>query len=410
MKFNLKVIGGLACSLCLVQLLASSAVAANAYPVITDVNPGAQNFGASAGSFGGAYSTNGNATLNGNAVLAINQNGNIACCHGALVELSVSNGENGVNSTEGGANVDAPNLTPANSVFSTIGNASGKLENGNVIRFSAWYRSDPNNPITLDPQIQPIMKIEYFKEALSGNADTNAVQVFPQFGDRIFDQDQQGKALGIPDLPHWVDINGDGVVDDAAATVGNGRVTLINTTEWRLAEVTHTVNVNDFLGIGAEAFGAGDVTMIESVKGVMFMGNFAQRDLTLDGVDGGNLLIDNVLIEVFKDAAAVTANVSPNPTLSEPPAGLPGDYNENKKVDAADYTFWRDRLGSATSLPNDSTAGVGDDDYTRWKTNFGMSIPGAGGGSLSASAVPEPATWLLAIVMMFGSFVLRRVR
>ena len=43
-------------------------------------------------------------------------------------------------------NLDAPNPTPANSVFTTIGNPSGKLENGNVIRFSAWYRKDPQEP------------------------------------------------------------------------------------------------------------------------------------------------------------------------------------------------------------------------------------------------------------------------
>jgi hypothetical protein len=244
-----------------------------------------------------------------------------------------------------------------------------------------WVRSDPANPITIDPQVQPILKIEYWKEALSGNADSNGVQAAPQFGDRVFDQDQQGSALAIPDLPHWVDLNGDGVVLDASATVANNRVTQISTTEWRLAEVTHTVNSADWLGIGGEAFGANDVTKIESVKGVMFMGDFANTNLNGDGADGGNLLIDNALMEVFKDAASVTPNTNPNPTLSE---GLAGDYNHNSKVDAADYVVWR----------NDPAGNGGNPGgYNTWKANFG-NPPGSG---LGAGAVPEPTAMLLVI-------------
>jgi len=88
--------------------------------------------------------------------------------------------------------------------------------------------------------------------------------------------------------------------------------------------------------------------------------------------------------------------------------GFAGDYNENGVVDAADYTVWRDKLGSATALPNDNTAGVGQDDYDRWKASFGEGTAfregsvvfdatlGAGGGGLAGAAVPEPTTaWLL---------------
>jgi hypothetical protein len=80
---------------------------------------------------------------------------------------------------------------------------------------------------------------------------------------------------------------------------------------------------------------------------------------------------------------------------SGPVAGLPGDYNENDAVDAADYTTWRDRFGNATSLPNDDTAGVGTDDFDRWKTNFGHTNPGAA----SATAVPEPTALLIALAV-----------
>ena len=47
---------------------------------------------------------------------------------------------------------------------------------------------------------------------------------------------------------------------------------------------------------------------------------------------------------------------------------MPGDYNADGKVDAADYVVWRKKLGSGTSLGNgDDTPGVGYDDYARWR-------------------------------------------
>jgi hypothetical protein len=329
-------------------------------------------------------------------VLSINQKGQLACCHGAQFDMNISNGENGVNSTNGGANVDIPNATPANPVFAAIGNPSGKLENGNVIRFSAWYRSDPANPITQDPQVQPIMKIEYWKEALSTFADTNQTQAAPQFGDRVFDQDQQGQALGIPDLPTYIDLNNDGVVIDGGATLANGRVKQISTTQWTLVSVTQTVDSTEWLGIGPEAFAANDVTKIEEIKGVMFMGDFANTNLTGDGPDGGNLLVDNALIEVFRNAASVTPLANPNPSLSE---GLSGDYNHDGKVNAADYAIWRNG-GSPT--PNSAA------DYNTWRANFGNHT-GSGSG-LGTQSVPEPSVMMLAIAafLSLGSAFRRR--
>jgi CSLREA domain-containing protein len=72
---------------------------------------------------------------------------------------------------------------------------------------------------------------------------------------------------------------------------------------------------------------------------------------------------------------------------------LAGDYNFNGVVDAADYTVWRDLLGSTTDLRADGTsaaaAGVPDGvvdelDYAFWKANFGNQFvfpQNAGSGS-----------------------------
>jgi hypothetical protein len=78
---------------------------------------------------------------------------------------------------------------------------------------------------------------------------------------------------------------------------------------------------------------------------------------------------------------------------------LPGDYNRDSVVDAADYVMWRDRLGNSTSLANDDTPGVGLDDYDRWRANFGRVGEIIAGGALgSHPAVPEPAAAMLVLV------------
>jgi hypothetical protein len=268
-------------------------------------------------------------------------------------------------------------------VFATIGNPSGKLENGNVIRYSAWFRSDPANPITVDPGIQPVLKFELWKEALSGNQDTNGGQTQPLFGDKVFDQDQHGGTLGIPaaDKAQWIDFDGDGMVTDTAASTED-RVSSVSTTAWTLVENMYTVNDADWMGIADDVY---DVADIEEIRAVLFLGDFGSTDLRGDG-DGGNLLIDNLLVEVFRDAASVTPNTNPDPGAA--PIGLPGDYNENNAVDAADYVLWRERSGSTFGFPNDDTPGAGADDYTRWRTNFGRTSIAA--SALASAAVPEP--------------------
>ena len=85
------------------------------------------------------------------------------------------------------------------------------------------------------------------------------------------------------------------------------------------------------------------------------------------------------------------ADPSPSPAVNE----LPGDYNGDDVVDAADYVTWRDNLGQSVVLPNDSSSGlVTQEDHEVWRANFGQSH--ATGNSLSAAtqpdAIPEPAT------------------
>jgi len=81
--------------------------------------------------------------------------------------------------------------------------------------------------------------------------------------------------------------------------------------------------------------------------------------------------------------------------LSVQGPGLPGDYNNNGTVDAADYVVWRKTGGSP-------------DDYNTWRSHFGQP-PGSGSGATANAAIPEPATLVL---MMFAAagWCLRRSR
>src|SRR5262249_49700578 len=85
--------------------------------------------------------------------------------------------------------------------------------------------------------------------------------------------------------------------------------------------------------------------------------------------------------------------------------GLSGDFNNDGKVDAADYATWR-KNSSNGSLPNDNGLTTQADRYNLWKANFGKP-PGAG-SSLSASSVPEPATFILLAYAVFGASICRR--
>lgn len=360
---------------------ASSAWGADATVLDTDPNVDGLGFGKTDPfAYGGVYSQDATAVFNGNDLLVQTQDG-ASFNTGAGISVPVSNGENGINqSLDGGANQDVnpdvPNATPANSVFTTIGNASGKIENGNVIRYSMWVRSDPNNPITKAPQIEPVFKLEFWKEALStfAHPDPGAQ---PLYGDKIVDTDQHlGQGI-------WIDLNNNGSVIDAAAA-GQGRIRTVNTTAWTLIEVQYVVDDLDWFGIGDDVYTVADV---EEVRGVMFWGDFVNTNLA----DGGSLWFDNIKMEVFKNQASVTANTSPDPTLSE--GGTPGDFDGDDDVDGNDFLLIQRGIGSTTDAS----------DIEDFKNNFGTSVPAAG-------AVPEPTTIALMLVGLGASAIHRRRR
>jgi hypothetical protein len=86
--------------------------------------------------------------------------------------------------------------------------------------------------------------------------------------------------------------------------------------------------------------------------------------------------------------------------------GIPGDYNNDGKVDAADYVLWRKNVGKpAGTLPNDTAGGeIGDAQYRLWNANFGAASNGSG----SSAAIPEPAT--IALCLLALPLLVRRAK
>ena len=88
-------------------------------------------------------------------------------------------------------------------------------------------------------------------------------------------------------------------------------------------------------------------------------------------------VIDNFMVEVFGSNA-----------------GVPGDYNNNGTVDAADYVLWRNGGPLANEVADAGTVSAAD--YTEWRARFGNT---SGSGTCARRcAMPEPGSALLLII------------
>ncbi|MEO1497405.1 MAG: hypothetical protein AAFV43_09670 [Planctomycetota bacterium] len=94
----------------------------------------------------------------------------------------------------------------------------------------------------------------------------------------------------------------------------------------------------------------------------------------------------------FNTGRSSTQYTVDNATFVGVPNVKPGDYNGDGAVNVADYTVWRDNLGSDPAAlapesrdPNLTDPTVVNADYTFWVDSFGPPAP-------EAAAIPEPAT------------------
>jgi hypothetical protein len=104
----------------------------------------------------------------------------------------------------------------------------------------------------------------------------------------------------------------------------------------------------------------------------------------------------------FRNAANDWDYVIDNFKVETFSAGVPGDYNNDGTVNAADYVLWRKGTGTlANEVADPGTFSAAD--YSEWRARFGN--PSGSGSSLGGGAVPEPVsvcTLLLSAVAWSG--------
>ncbi len=92
--------------------------------------------------------------------------------------------------------------------------------------------------------------------------------------------------------------------------------------------------------------------------------------------------------------------------------GVPGDYNGNGVVDAADYVLWRN--GGPLANEVDAPGTVNAADFAAWRVRFGnTSGSGTSMPSGFGTQVPEPGSLMLSIcssIALIGIYLIRRIR
>jgi hypothetical protein len=101
-------------------------------------------------------------------------------------------------------------------------------------------------------------------------------------------------------------------------------------------------------------------------------------------------------IQLANEGGAVWFDNATLTLLTPQATGLPGDYNSDGMVNAADYVTWRKDPAGHGGTPGG---------YNTWRAAFGT----AGTGSLGTS-IPEAGTWILAIMASAFVTTIRRWR
>jgi regulation of enolase protein 1 (concanavalin A-like superfamily) len=165
-----------------------------------------------------------------------------------------------------------------------------------------------------------------------------------------------------------------------------------------------------FFGKNGEVFGNYELYSGNSLVGLRVfywsrddglhdLGDLVAGGLTASGWAAiSNVVEENGLQQFIGEGRAAglpNSSSSKSAYLLTPAAAvIPGDFNSDGVVDAADYVFWRKNGG-------DSAA------YDAWRAHFGQTV-GSGSAAGTAIAVPEPSTISISTLGLFAALRIRR--
>jgi hypothetical protein len=129
-------------------------------------------------------------------------------------------------------------------------------------------------------------------------------------------------------------------------------------------------------------------------------------------IEGPTTTLDSIQFFGTGDATIYLDTVAYNGLGSLLAAPVPGDYDGNGVVEAADYTFWSDHFGESVEAGSGAD-GNGDGivntaDFVLWRNAF--TAQSAAGGALDSTAVPEPASAFCCVIVGLATFMLRNRR
>ncbi|TWT47413.1 beta strand repeat-containing protein [Botrimarina hoheduenensis] len=154
-------------------------------------------------------------------------------------------------------------------------------------------------------------------------------------------------------------------------------------------------HLNHILGAGEASLGG--LLDIKLINGFVPSLGSTYEIITATSVQG---TFASEMLPTFGGGMTFQVTYTPGSVALDVVSALPGDYNNDGSVDAADYTVWRDNVGAAAgALVNDIDGGpIGTAQYATWRVNFGDTL------TVASSAVPEPSAALLLLIGACAAF------
>ena len=259
---------------------------------------------------------------------------------------------------------------PVSDYTDALGEATAELQNGWVIRHSAWIAEDANDPLLNEGDWTDSFKLEFGKAVAGGFTvlSTGAADISPN--NFMYSNCDLGAGTCSTE-------------PQAPLPYPSGSTGHINSSGW--TQLVHQYEIDDF-----DFSGDNTVADIAVVRPVLFLGDFTSSE-----DQQGTLYMDRIMVEIFPDLA--TANATPLDSIN--PGGIPdaasvvsADFDEDGDVDGADFLTWQRDLGDATNL------GL-------WQNEYGTPV-----ASSVASVIPEPSSVLLAFFALSATGLARKNR